>query len=372
MAEKDFYKVLGVSPEASQEEIRKAYRRLAKKHHPDRRGGSKAAEERFKQVAEAYGVLGDPEKRKQYDRLRQAGMHGGPFAGFAGFEDVFAGARGRAGPQGVGVNFEDLGGLGDLFSRMFGGGRSTAERAVKQRGRDVASTITIPFETAVRGGKVEVHIPSEKPCPSCSGTGAAPGSRAETCPQCGGRGQVLSGQGAFSVARPCPACFGRGKIIQKPCGKCRGSGTVEESSVVEVRVPAGIESGQKMKLAGLGQPGVGGAEPGDVLLEVRVQSHPRFDRKGRNIHSKVLVDMAEAALGTEVDVQTMQGLVTVRVPPGTQPGQKLRIPEYGLETSDGRKGDHFVEVQVRIPRNLTEEQRRLLEQLRRAPAAAEV
>jgi len=178
------------------------------------------------------------------------------------------------------------------------------------------------------------------------------------------------GQGAFSVARPCPACFGRGKIIQTPCGKCRGGGSVEDSSVVEVKIPAGIEDGQKMRLAGLGQPGAGGGETGDLLLEVHVRQHRQFRRKGRDIYSTAGVDMVDAALGTEVDVQTMHGPISMKVPPGAQPGQKLRIPGYGLETSDGRKGDHYVELRVRIPRNLTDEQKKLLEQLRRAPTAA--
>ncbi len=370
MAAKDYYKILGVAPEASHEQVRKAYRRLAKKHHPDRQGGSKAAEEKFKEIADAYSVLGDPEKRKHYDRLRQAGMSGGRFDGYPGFEDLFGeGARGKW-QRGEGVSFGDLGSLRDLFSSMFGGGRGAGERAARQRGRDVISSITIPFGTAVRGGKVEVKIPRERACPNCSGTGAAPGTRVDTCPQCNGTGQVLSGQGAFSVAQPCPACFGRGRIIQTPCGKCQGTGTTEEPSVIEVKIPAGIEDGKKMRLTGLGQPGVGGGGAGDLLLEVHVQPHPKFDRKGREIYSKTRIDMVDAALGTKVDVDTLHGIVTVTVPPGTQPGQKLRIPGYGLETSDGRKGDHYVEVQVRIPRDLTEEQKKLLEQLRRAPAAA--
>jgi molecular chaperone DnaJ len=369
MAEKDYYKVLGVSPEASHEEVRRAYRRLAKEHHPDRHGGSRAAEERFKAITEAYRVLGDPEKRKQYDRLREMGMGGGTFEGFGGFEDLFRGA----GARGHGVSSEDLGdagGLRDLFSRIFGGGYSRGARAPRQRGRDINSAITVPFDTAVRGGTVEVRIPRQQACPSCSGSGAAPGSSADICPHCNGTGQVLAGQGAFSVARPCPGCFGRGRVVRTPCGRCRGTGTVEETTRVDVAIPKGIQDGQKMRLAGLGEPGVGGAQAGDLLLEVRVAPHATFERKGRDIHSRARVDMVDAALGTEVEVTTLHGVVSVKVPPGTQPGQKLRLPGYGLETSDGRKGDHYVEVQVTIPRRLTEEQKRLLEQLRRVPAAA--
>ncbi|MHC4787810.1 MAG: molecular chaperone DnaJ [Planctomycetota bacterium] len=370
MPETDYYKTLGVSPDASHEEIRKAYRRLAKKYHPDRQKGSKAAEEKFKEIGEAYGVLGDPEKRKQYDRLRQAGMRGDWFGGGGRFEDVFGKARGGAWRGEGGVRFEDLGDLGDLFSRMFGGRHAGAERPARQGGHDRTSSMTIPFETAAHGGTVEVQIPREKTCPSCSGTGAAPGTSADTCPQCGGSGQVLSGQGAFSVARPCPACFGRGRVIRDPCGKCRGNGVIEEPSTVKVRVPAGIEGGQKMRLAGLGQPGTGGGPNGDLLLEVHVRPHPEFRREGRDVYGAAVVDMVDAALGTEVDVPTLKGPITMQVPPGTQPGQKLRIPGYGLETSDGRCGDHYVEVKVRVPRDLTAEQKRLLKQLRGAPAEA--
>jgi len=371
MREPDYYKVLGVSPDVSQEEIRKAYRKLAKKHHPDRHGGSKEAEEKFKRISDAYSVLGNPEKRKQYDQLRRAGMRGGRFEGGGDFEDIF-GARGRW-QSGEGINFEDMGGgLGDIFSRIFGGGGAGATRQqARRRGRDVQTFITIPFDTAVRGGKVGVQVPREETCPACSGSGAAPGSRVETCSRCGGSGQVLSGQGGFSVARPCPTCFGRGKIIQEPCSRCRGTGTVEENSTVEVKIPKGVRDGQKLRLSGLGESGTGGGPSGDLLIEVHVESHPGFERKGRDIYSKVRVDMVDAALGTEVDVHTLQGAVSVKVPPGTQPGQKLRIPDYGLETSDGRKGDHYVEVRVSVPRKLTDEQRALLRQLKRAPAAGE-
>jgi molecular chaperone DnaJ len=370
MAERDYYKVLGVSPDASHEEIRKAYRQLAKRYHPDRAGGSKAAEERFKEINDAYSVLGDAEKRKQYDRLRQAGMRGGWAEGGRGFEDIFAGTGAQPWEAEGGISFEDLGGLGDLFSRIFGGGRMRAEYAARQRGRDVVSAISVPFETAAHGGRVEIKVPREKTCPTCAGTGAAPGTRAETCRQCRGTGQVLSGQGGFSFARPCPVCFGRGKVIQRPCDSCSGTGAVEDLSTVEVKIPPGTETGQKIRLAGLGQPGAGGGRGGDLLLEVRVMPHPSFERKGQDVYSKVSIDMTDAALGTQVDVETLQGEITVKVPPGIQPGQRLRIAGYGVRTRDGHRGDHYVEVQVSIPRNLTEEQRRLLEQLRRVPAEA--
>ncbi|MCD6416462.1 MAG: molecular chaperone DnaJ [Planctomycetes bacterium] len=370
MADSDYYEALAVSPDASQEEIRKAYRRLAKKYHPDRHGGSKSAEEKFKKIADAYGVLGDPKKRKQYDQLRQAGMRGGRFEGFEGWEGVFGG--GKAGWQsGQDIRFENLGGLGEMFSNIFGaGGRAGASQAARRGGRDISSAITIPFETAVRGGSVEVKVPREKGCPACGGSGAARDSKVETCPQCGGSGQILSGQGGFSVARPCPACFGRGKIIQKPCPNCRGAGVVTEATRIEVHIPQGVQDGQKLRLSGLGEPGRGGAGAGDLLLEVRVESHPDFERKGRDIYSEANVDMIDAALGAEVDVQTLQGPVTVKVPPGSQPGQKLRLRGHGLQTSDGRKGDHYVRLKVSVPERLTPEQKKLLERLRRTPTAS--
>jgi molecular chaperone DnaJ len=368
MAEKDYYKVLGVSKDASQDEIRKAYRKLAKKHHPDRQEGSKAAEEKFKEISDAYSVLGDPEKRKQYDELRSAGMRGGAFrgGGAGGWEEAFQGFSGGGG-AGAGGG----GGFSDLFSKIFGGAGGGARRreAPRRRGANVNSSIRIPFETAVNGGKVNVTISREKPCPSCNGTGAGDNSRVDTCPHCHGTGEVNRGQGSFTVSRPCPSCFGRGRIIQQPCGRCHGAGSVEAPSRVEVNIPKGIRDGQKLRLAGMGQPGSGGAPAGDLLVEVNVASHPLYDRKGRDIYTMAQVDMVDAALGTQVDVQTLQGEVSVKVPAGTQPGQKLRVPGYGLETSDGRKGDHYVEVQVVVPRKLTDEQRRLLERLKKAPAA---
>jgi molecular chaperone DnaJ len=367
MPERDYYKVLGVKPDATQDQIRKVYRRLAKEHHPDRQGGSKAAEERFKEIAEAYGVLGDPEKRKQYDRLRQAGMDGGVFGGMGDFGHTFRGGPRTQWSAGQGVRFEDLGDLGSLFEQMFGGAQGGAQGGGRRRGRDISSSVTISFDMAVRGGKVQVAIPREEACPSCKGSGAAPGSKVSNCQQCGGRGQVLSGQGGFSVARPCTACFGRGRIIDKPCRTCRGSGSVENAARVEVTIPKGIRDGQRMRLAGLGESGSGGAQAGDLLLEVHVEPHPKFERKGRDIHSKVTVSMADAALGTEVDVATLHGDVNVKVPPGIQPGRRLRVKGYGLETSDGRRGDHYVEIEVSIPRKLSAEQKRLLEQFRRAP-----
>jgi len=365
MADKDYYKILGVSPDASQEEIRRAYRRLAKKYHPDRNKGSEAAEEKFKEIGEAYAVLGDKKKRMQYDRLKQAQMHGGSWS----FEDLFAGAGAEKGAAG-GFDAADLGGFGDLFSRIFGGGAHTGTQySVRQRGRDLHSRVRVSFETAARGGRVQVRVPRQQTCQRCKGTGAAPGTRSEVCPQCGGTGQVANGLGGFSLSRPCPQCFGRGRIIHHPCAACEGTGMAERLTSVQVRVPPGIENGQKLRLRGMGEPGLGGGQNGDLILEVQVESHPRFTRRGLDVYSSVTLDMVDAALGTKLDVQTMNGAVQVTVPPGTQPGQKLRLKGRGLRGADGRQGDHFVEVRVRIPRNLTERQKELLRELSRRTAS---
>jgi len=368
MAEKDYYKTLGVSRDASAEEIRKAYRRLAKKYHPDRHKGDKSAEEKFKAVSEAYHTLKDKKKRAQYDRLREAEKHGG----FTGFEDFFAGrAKPSAGPSGFG--FGGAGGMGDLIDRIFGRDartRTEAGFAQPARGGDIKTSIKIPFEMAFHGGKVDVRVPRRQKCRRCDGTGAAPGSRADACPQCGGKGQVLTGLGGFSVSRACPQCLGRGKIIRRPCTVCNGTGMAEQTTRVEVRIPKGIESGKKLRLAGMGQEGAQGGPPGDLTIEVQVAAPPGFERKGLNTYGDLTIDMVEAALGAEKDVKTLKGIVSLKIPAGTQPGQKLRIAGQGMEGAQGQKGDHFVTVKVRIPKDLTPRQQELLKELRRTEAAA--
>lgn len=366
MAEKNYYKTLGVSEDASDEEIRKAYRKLAKKYHPDRNEGSEAAQDKFKEISEAYRVLSDPEKREKYDRLRQAHRQGG--AGFS-FEDLFGGEQSkssRSSRRTKGAEF-DGGGLGDLFSNIFGGGGGAGqEYSSPQRGHDVHSRVTISFEKAARGGKVSVKIPRQSECVRCGGTGAAPGSQVDICPQCGGRGKVSTSGGGFSRTRSCPHCFGRGKIIQNPCAVCHGDGTVERQSTVEVDIPPGIEDGKKLRLRGMGEPGSAGGDDGDLILEVKVQEHPSFRREGLDVYSTVTIEMVNAALGTNVDAEIMDGTVNVKVPPGTQPGQKLRLQGRGLKDAQGRKGDHFVEVDVEIPERLTKEQKEILKKFKEA------
>jgi molecular chaperone DnaJ len=371
MPEKDYYEILGVSPDASKDEIRKAYRKLAKKYHPDRNQGSTAAQDKFKKISEAYKVLSDPDKRQKYDRLRQAHREGG--AGFS-FEDLFGGggaqAQGGAGSEGFDFGGGG-GGLGDLFSSIFGGGRGAGNQySTRQRGHDVHSRVSIPFEKAARGGKVSVRVPAQSECERCGGTGAAPGSKVDICPQCGGRGRVSTGAEGFSRSQPCPQCFGRGKIIQSPCGLCHGEGSRETQRMVEVNVPRGIEDGKKLRLRGMGEPGMAGGEAGDLILEVHVQSHPTFRREGLDIYSSATVPMVDAVLGTEIEAQTMEGPVRLTVPAGTQPGQKLRLKGRGLKDAQGHTGDHYVTVKVRIPRDLTDRQKELMEQFGRSMAGS--
>jgi molecular chaperone DnaJ len=360
MPEKDYYKVLGVSPDASKDEIRKAYRKLAKKYHPDRNKGSDSAQEKFKEISEAYNVLSKPEKRKKYDQLRQAHRRGG--AGF-NFEDIFGG-KGGGRARSAGQEPFSGGSFSDLFSSIFGESRGAGPSySTSERGRDIRSRIKIPFEKAARGGKVTVKIPRQQECPRCGGTGAAPGTRVDICPQCGGRGRTSSGLGGFSMSQVCPQCFGRGKIIQNPCGLCNGDGTIEVQADVEVNIPPGIENGQKLRLSGMGEPGVAGGRAGDLILEIEVGGHPTFRRKGLDVYSTLTVSVGEAALGTEKDVKTMNGTVKLKIPPGSQPGQKLRLKKRGIKGKDGRQGDHYVELKVRIPTNPTEKQKEHLRHL---------
>jgi len=382
MASKDYYDILGVSEDASKKEVDRAYRRLAKKYHPDRNPDDEEAEQKFKEISEAHEVLSDPEKREEYDAMRQARARG-DYSGFQQYEDIF-GQGGRAG-QGGQFGFEGGFGLSDLFENVFGGGPggagpgagtgaagagagARAGHRTAQRGRDIRTSVKIPFDTAISGGKVQVTVPRQKECSTCHGSGAAPGSKATVCPQCGGSGQMQSGLGGFSVQRTCPRCVGKGRVMQKKCPSCNGSGTEERRSTVDVNIPQGIEDGQKLRLSGLGQAGAGGGPAGDLILEVRVQGHPDFERKGHDIYSEVSVDMVDAALGTQVDVKTLDGTVSLKVPPGTQPGQKLRLKDRGAEKKDGTRGDHYVEVNVRIPKRLNERQRQLLREFKRAHA----
>lgn len=349
-AVKDYYQVLGVKPDAGAAEIKKAYRRLAKQYHPDANPDDTGAAERFKEISEAHTVLGDAQKRKQYDQMRRFGGLGGGWPG------------GRPGPGGT--RFEEfdfgglggLGGLGDLFSSIFGRGRRTAAP------EPIEMAVDVPFRTAVLGGKVRVTVGVTEACPSCGGSGAAPGAKVDACRECNGRGTVTFGQGGFAVNRPCPACRGRGRIPGTPCPRCGGDGEVAVDKRILVTVKPGTESGQRVRLKGQGQRSSEGGAAGDIIVTFQVQPDRFFRRDGLDLVCTVPVNLAQAVLGTKLRVRTIDGRrVVLKIPPGTQPGRKFRLRGQGVE-KNGRKGDQLVEIAVTVPEKLTPEQEQLLKQ----------
>jgi molecular chaperone DnaJ len=358
--DKDFYKVLGVSDTAPAEEIKKAYRRLAQKHHPDANPGDSEAEEKFKEISEAYATLSDPEQRKEYDQVRRLAASGG-FSGFGG-----PGAGGFGGFGGQQVRVEDLqdllggvGGLGDLFG--FGSQRSRG--GGPQRGADLATELSIGFEDAAFGVETQVTVEGAAPCSRCQGSGAEPGTQVTTCPTCGGRGMVAQNQGFFSFSQPCPQCRGSGKIIEQPCSKCRGTGSENRRRDVKLRVPAGIKDGQTLRLRGKGAPGSFGGPAGDLMVRIRVASSRRFGRKGNDLTLKVPITFTEAALGTRIDVPTLNGGVRVKIPAGTPSGKTFRVRGKGINPERGRPGDLLVTVDVAVPKKVSKDEKRILEEL---------
>ncbi len=363
---KDFYKILSVSETASGEDIKRAYRRLAKKYHPDANQGDKQAENRFKEVSEAHEVLSDKNKRAQFDQMRK---YGGGFADFGG-------ARPGAGFGTGGVRFEDLssifgksGGFGsfaDIFSSIFGenlGDRGAGSVFGRTRGPgkgdDLYTDIKIPFSTAVNGGKVNVRLNINEQCAICKGTGSRPGSSQRVCPDCQGRGMVSFAQGNFAVSRPCPRCLGRGKISGEACTNCAGIGSLSKRRELSVRIPSGVESGKKIRLKGLGNPGRSGGPPGDLYLRVDVTSHPFFWRKGLDIHCRIPLSIKQATKGTKIRVRTLSGKrAELKIPPDTRMGAKFRLKGLGL-ASKKRKGDQIVEVDIKVPENMTDEEKRM-------------
>lgn len=343
MAAPDYYEVLGVAEAAKPEEIKKAYRRLAKQYHPDANPNNPQAAERFKRVSEANAVLSDPEKRRKYDQMRRLGAFDfrRPPAGPAG-------APG-AGP-GAGFDFGDLG-LGDLFSSIFGRGRRE-----DRRGEPLEVTVRIPFRTSVLGGKIPLAVPVTDRCPACGGNGAAPGSAIATCPECKGRGSVSFGQGGFAVNRPCPLCRGRGKVAAKKCETCGGAGEGRAERKLMVTVPPGSDGGTRIRIKGQGQPGQSGAPAGDLLVTLEVEPDRFFQRDGLDLLCEIPLDLAQAILGAKVRVRTVDGKrIQLTIPPGTQPGRKFRIKGQGVERG-GARGDQLVTIRVVLPERLSGEQ----------------
>lgn len=342
-AKRDFYEILGVDRSADEETIKKAFRKLALKYHPDRNPGDKLAEAKFREASEAYQVLSDPTQRARYDRFGHAAFEGGS-AGFdfsaSGFEDIF----------------------GDLFSELFGAG-SARGRSRRRRGEDLSYTLTLSFEEAAFGCEKEISVPRLVPCTECNGTGGKGGAAPVKCPTCRGAGQVRFQQGFFSIAKTCGQCSGRGQVIKNPCPGCSGAGRVRKEHSLQVKVPAGVDTGTRLKLRGEGETGMGGGS-GDLYVVIQVQEHDLFRRDGNDVICDVRIGFPQAALGTEIEVPTLDGPVKLKVKEGTQPGSVFRLRGKGIPDLHGYgRGDQLVRVAVETPRKLTARQRELLEEL---------
>jgi len=356
--EKDFYKTLEVGPDATAEEIKKSYRKLAQKHHPDANPDDPTAEGRFKEISEAYATLSNPEQRKEYDQVRRVAASGG-FAG-AG-QPGFGGFSGYGGQQ---VRVEDLqdllggfGGLGDIF------GFGSRQRGGPTQGPDLETELTIRFEDAAHGVTTSVNVRGAAPCSRCSGSGAEPGSAVHTCGTCGGRGTVAQNQGFFSFSQPCPQCRGSGRIIETPCANCRGSGSENRTREVKLRVPAGVSDGSTLRLRGKGGPGLNGGPSGDLLVRIRVAPSTRFGRRGNDLTLKVPLTYSEATLGTKIEVPTLNGAVNLKIPSGTPTGKTFRVRGRGISPDSGKPGDLLVTVHVSVPSKVSREEKKLLEEL---------
>lgn len=365
-ATKDFYQELGVSKDATAEEIKKAYRKLARANHPDKNPGDSAKHEKFKAVAEAYDVVGDPDKRKKYDEFKSA------YAGAGrGFPGGFGGTQG-----GGGYNVEDIfggagaGGIGDMFGDLFGAGRgrrTQTRRATK--GPDVESTATIGFVEALEGVTISLRLSSDAPCPSCSGTGGKPGTKPRVCPECEGAGFIANNLGGFSMNETCPRCGGRQLIYDEACPTCHGNGRGQSSRTIQARIPAGVKDGQRIRLKGKGGAGEGGGPAGDLYVTVRVTAHRIFGRKDDNLTIDVPVSFDEAALGADIKIPTLTGApVTLKIPPGTPNGRTFRVRGKGAQRSDGTRGDLLATVEVQVPASLPDEARAAVQAYRTAMA----
>jgi len=366
----DYYAILGVSSSATADEIKKQYRRLAKQYHPDANQNDPKAADRFKEISEAYNVLGDADKRKQYDDMRRLGAFGG-MSGFGGARPSSRpGGFGSTGPGQSGAGtFTDfdvggLGGLGDLFSSMFGGAAGAAGARARskgpERGQTIEQTVQVPFRTAAAGGKVPVELEVNEECAVCRGNGAAPGAQIKPCNECNGRGVISFGQGSFAVNRPCPVCVGRGSVPSERCPTCRGTGEARVRRTVLISVPAGAETGHKVRLRGQGGKGASGGQAGDLVITFDVQSDRFYKRDGLDLIATVPINIAQATLGSRISVKTLDGKkVALRIPAGTSAGRRFKVAGQGIE-KDGKRGDLLVEVTITVPESLTEAQEKAM------------
>jgi molecular chaperone DnaJ len=368
--ETDYYEVLGVPPSASEKDISRAYRKLAKEHHPDANPGNKEAEEKFKNVAAAYDVLGDAAKRKEYDEVRQMVASGvGPFGGAGG--GFGPGGFGPGGAEGFRTfQFDEGTGFGDLLGGLFGrggGGRARrgrgARQAGAQRGADLETELHLDFLEAVHGVTTSVSFTADAVCSVCHGSGAEPGTTPEVCPQCGGSGEILVDQGPFSFSQVCPTCGGRGAIVRSPCHQCGGRGVERRRRDVKVRIPPGVDDGQRIRVKGRGAAGANGGPPGDLYVVVHVRPHPLFGRKGKDLTVRVPITFTEAALGTQVKVPTLDKPVTVKVPAGTQSGKTVKVRGRGIDTGNGKAGDLLVTFDVVVPKKVDGAAKKAIEDL---------
>jgi molecular chaperone DnaJ len=354
-AVKDPYKTLGVDKKASDDEIKKAYRKLAREYHPDKNPGDKDAEDRFKEVQGAYDLLSDPEKRKEYDS--GGGIFGGGFPGGGGFGGGFGGNAGGSG---------GFGGFGDILSDLFGGagGRGTGRAPGQERGRDLETEVHISFDQAIEGGQIPVSVPLEAPCPTCHGTGARPGTQPTVCPRCHGRGVEAESQGLFSITQPCSLCGGTGTQIEDPCPTCHGNGRTRQVKRYRVNIPAGVKDGSRVRLAGKGEAGFRGGPPGDLYVITRVAESPIFKRKGDNLEVEVPITIPEAIRGATIEVPTLAGSKRIRVPPGTQHGTVQRLRGEGPPKLGGRgRGDMRYRLLIDVPSSLSKEQAEVVDEL---------
>ncbi len=348
---KDLYSALGVSKGASADEIKRAYRKLARQYHPDKNPGDAAAEERFKEIQHAYDVLSDPEKRQAYEQF-------GSSDGRAGFD-----------PRGFdfegGFNVGDLGDLGDIFGGIFGRGRGGRQQSRAERGQDLEVQVNLSFEDSLKGLETKIPVDVEAACRECGGSGARPGTSPKICPECRGRGVISEAQGLFALSQPCPRCRGNGTVIEDPCPNCRGTGRERRTRRYSVKIPAGVKDGTRIRLKGKGEAGIAGGPPGDLHVITRVAGSPIYERRGADLVVDVPVSLADAALGTEVDVPTPDGAVSMKIPAGSEHGKLLRIKGRGAPKLKGGKGDVLARLRLEVPKKLNKKQRELYEQLRK-------